>query len=423
MNLSYENRLLLCCTQPLISGDRLNEAEDIVRLPLDWEEILESTRWHGVGPLLYNGLEKIREKRLIPQIVMDELKAVYNAILARNMYLYAELSSILNEFYKQKVDVILLKGAVLAKKVYGDIGLRPMSDIDLLVKEKDLPRAEKILSMSGYLFYGSNPREWIRRNNYHIVYIHPSKNIPVEIHWYITKDSHPFQIRDIGAGIIERWWEQAEAAEIFGKKELMLRPEDLILHISLHFFMHRFVGQKGVFRSKGALIQLCDILWILKHYKDRIDWTRLGAEAEKYGAMSIICTMLWIIKEIFGDDDTFPVYLFDRAGQENPDKKIARLIEKRIFIRESDIPATLVKSKTADRLRKKIMILLEQIFPQAEIISTKYSVPLSSKKLYFYYLIHPLKLALKHRKIISEYPDIKEEVILRKWIESSGGSE
>ena len=425
MNLSNENRLLLYCAQVRIPEDRLNEAEDIVGLPLDWEEILESARWHGVAPLLYNNLKGIQKSRSIPQRVMDELRTDYNANLARNMYIYAELRNILGAFRKKGVEVILLKGAVLAKTIYGDIGLRPMSDVDLLVRKGDLPHAEKILSGLGYLFYGyNNTQEWIRENDYHIVYIHPSKNIPVEIHWHITKDSHPFRIRNIDTGIIETWWERAETAEISGNKVLMLCPEDLIFHLSHHFFKHRFVRHKGVFWNKGALIQLCDILQILKHYKDRIDWVRLISEAEKCGTDSIICTTLWIVRGILGDDDIVHDVL-NRFASGSSDREIARLIEKRIIIREGTLPAlpaTLIRSKAEDRFQKKVRILLEQIFPHPENLSKKYSVPLSSKRLYFYYLIHPLNLVLKHKKIISESPRIREEVILRKWIEESGGT-
>ena len=85
-----------------------------------------------------------------PQEVMDQLRAAYHGNLARNMYLYAELRRILEALREKDVEVIFLKGAALAKTVYGDIGLRQMSDIDILAKKEDLPKAVELLFHMGY---------------------------------------------------------------------------------------------------------------------------------------------------------------------------------------------------------------------------------------------------------------------------------
>ena len=407
------------CTQIKIPEDTLNKAEDIISLSLDWKEILESARWHGIVPLLYNNLKGLQESHFIPQEVMDELRTAYNANLARNMYIYAELNSILGAFREKEVGVIVLKGAALAKSIYGDIGLRPMGDIDILVRKEDLPHAEKIMSGLGYLFHGYRPPKWYRTNHQHISYNHPNKNILVEIHWHIANKSHPFRIRNIDTGLIERWWERANTVEISGKKVLILCPDDLIFHLCLHFLKHRFIGHKAVFGSKGALIQLCDILQTLKHYRDKINWARLKCEAEKYRVDSIIYTTLFIATETIGKHDDIFHDILNRFSPECLDKRIVRLINKRILVREDAFPAvprTLIKSQVEDSFQEKVKVLLKQIFPHPDVLSKKYSVPLPSKRLYFCYLIHPLNLLLKSGRIVSEAPRIKEDVILRKWI-------
>src|SRR3989304_7122244 len=142
MNISHENRLFLQCLQASISGNTGDKIKGVISLSLNWEEVLESAFWHGIAPLLYNNLKDIQESHLIPREVMAQLRTAYHGNLARNMYLYAELKRILETFSNKGVKVIVLKGAALAKTVYGDIGLRPMSDIDLLVKREDLPHAE-----------------------------------------------------------------------------------------------------------------------------------------------------------------------------------------------------------------------------------------------------------------------------------------
>ena len=338
MNISHENRLLLHCLQASISGNTGDKIKDVINIPLNWEEVLASAFWHGIAPLLYHNLKNISKGHCIPQEVMDQLRTAYHGNLARNMYLYAELKRILETFCDKGVKVIVLKGAALAKTVYSDIGLRQMSDVDLLVKKEDLPCAEKIMSGLDYRFQGDMPPEWYRENHQHISYVNSEKNIPVEIHWHIARKAHPLRIRIIN-DIIERWWEEAKTIEFSGSKVQILSPEDLIIHLCLHFLKHRFINQNGGFSSKGALIQLCDIFQTLKYYRDDIDWVRFKSEAEKYGIDSLMYTTLSIVREIMGEHDDVFHNALSSVRSEDLDKELVRLINKRILIREDTLPA------------------------------------------------------------------------------------
>jgi len=399
--------------------DALNKVKDIISHSFNWEEVLETAIWHGIVPLLYNNLKNIREDHLIPREIMDRLRTAYHENLARNMYLYAELRGILEALREKDVEVILLKGAALAKTVYGDIGLRPMGDIDLLVKKEALPYAEKTMHESGYHFHGDMSPEWYREVHHHISYVHPDKNILVEIHWHIAQESHPSRIRVMENEIIENWWEGAQAIEFSGNKAHILCPHDLIMHLSLHFLKHRFNDIIGVFSSKGALIQLCDIFQTLKYYKDEIDWIRLKSEAKKYGIESLIYTTLFIVREIMGEHDDVFHNAFRGFRSEDFDKELVRLIKRRILIRDDDrtrIPTTLIQSQIAHTFQEKLKILRRGIFPNPEVISKKYSLPLTSKMLYFYYVIYPFYLLLKYGKILLKISRMKEEAILNAWI-------
>src|SRR5882724_9901509 len=163
MSLSSENKLLLYCAQTKVTEYTLNEINSIISLPLNWQEVLKSASWHGVAPLVYHNLKSISG---IPQEVMDQLKGAYCGNIARNMYLYAELRRILEGFREKGLNVIVLKGAALAQSVYGDIGLRPMGDIDLLVRKEDLDCAEQIMSTLGYsTCMDIKSQEWYRHNH------------------------------------------------------------------------------------------------------------------------------------------------------------------------------------------------------------------------------------------------------------------
>lgn len=419
MNLSNGNRLLLYCARTEIPEDALDKVRDIVSRPLNWDEVLTSAFWQGIAPLLYGNLKNMQKRYLIPENVMDKLKMAYYSNVARNVCLYAELNEMVKTFHDMGVRVIVLKGMALAKTVYGDIGLRPMGDIDLLVKKEDLPHAEKIMTKLGYHFHGDIPPEWYRENHQHISYLHPDKDIPVEIHWHIARKAHLSRIRVTDTDIIEGWWEGARTIEFSGRKALMLCPDDLIMHLSLHFLKHRFISQNGSFSSKVALIQLCDIFQTLKYYRDEIDWIRLKSKTEKYGIDSPIFTTLFIVKEILGgNDDVFHNALCSFASV-SLDKKFVRLMKKRILMRDDDnpcVPNTLIQSHAAHTFREKIRILLRGVFPNPETLSRRYSISKTSKWIYLYYFINSLSLLLRHRDVMWNISRVKEEAILKRWM-------
>lgn len=423
MNLSDENRLLLYCTQTEISEAKLDQIKKLISLQLNWEKVLESAIWHGIAPLLYHNLKNLEESKLIPPEVMERLKTDHHRNVGKNLYFYAALCDVLKAFRENGIKVIVLKGAALAQTVYGNIALRPMSDIDLLVKKEDLPHAEKIMFDLGYVFEGGKPREWYIENHFHLGYFHPERTILVEVHWHIGRPSHPSRIAITDTGIIERWWERTRTVEISGMRTLVLCPDDLLLHLSLHFIKHRFIseGFKGPFTSRGALIQLCDIFQILKHYKNEFNWDRLRQEAEEYEITSLISSTLHLLGEIMDFDDIFNDG-FRVFKLQSFDKELVRLIGKRIFIIEDSIPSSFMRSLVADKFEDQAKSLVRTIFPHRDLLSKRYSLPLSSKKLYFYYLIRPFTLLLRYRRLLwrslISRDEVKEEVMLNRWINS-----
>jgi hypothetical protein len=86
-----------------------------------------------------------------------------------------------------------LKGALLGEEIYGDPGLRPSADIDLLVSPEDLPRALKLLERRGY--EPSRERPWMNG----LPLLHhaleprqeglPTIEVHWRIHWYETSFS------------------------------------------------------------------------------------------------------------------------------------------------------------------------------------------------------------------------------------------
>ncbi len=75
--------------------------------------------------------------------------AAATAVAAANLHFQSELTEIVRWFNEADVPVMLLKGAALNLTVYPRPDLRPMSDLDLLVRPGDAERALSLLKGHG----------------------------------------------------------------------------------------------------------------------------------------------------------------------------------------------------------------------------------------------------------------------------------
>jgi hypothetical protein len=152
MELSSERRLLLACAKANLSVEELERiAQELSRPDLDWNYLTAAACAHGVAPLIYHNLQRSRATRVLPPRPTETLRKSYYGNAARNSFLYGELRNVLNAFRDKRIEVIVLKGAALAETVYPNRALRPMSDIDLLVRKEKLTQVEATLLDMGYV--------------------------------------------------------------------------------------------------------------------------------------------------------------------------------------------------------------------------------------------------------------------------------
>jgi len=149
MDLSRNDELLLYCLR--VVQDETGDGRLEGLSSSDWDVVFKESRRYGVAPLLYHRLRTSHSGTPVPASAMEKLQLVYLQSSARNMHLYQELGKILERLRHDSIQVIALKGVHVAAAVYQNIALRPMEDIDLLVKQTDLLRAQEILVKQGYI--------------------------------------------------------------------------------------------------------------------------------------------------------------------------------------------------------------------------------------------------------------------------------
>lgn len=87
----------------------------------------------------------------MPSSTLDDLADAYTQVSLINKRLLDECEIVGQAFHRQGIECIVLKGADLLSRLYGVRGTRPLSDVDLLVHEQDLPAIHRLLIATGFV--------------------------------------------------------------------------------------------------------------------------------------------------------------------------------------------------------------------------------------------------------------------------------
>src|SRR5262245_24244234 len=137
----------------LAMGSARLSREEVSDPDLRWADLAAVAARQGVAPLVYRGLDALGPLETLPdgaRQLRQRCRALYVQNVARNTRLFAELERILGPLHRAGIPVILLKGAALTRPLFGDIGLRYMGDLDILVPVDARQRALAVLHTLGY---------------------------------------------------------------------------------------------------------------------------------------------------------------------------------------------------------------------------------------------------------------------------------
>jgi hypothetical protein len=337
----------------------------------DWEEIAAAAEQHGVAPLLYHTIKDCLDGLDIPQDVTEEMRRKYYVAAARNIRLYRELGKILDLLARKGIRVIVLKGTHLAETVYGNIALRFIGDVDLLVSQEDLKSVDESL-----LEAGAQPMDCnrvIAGWKFNFGYVLSESKLMVEIHWKLVGPDLPCQI-DYG-GI----WSRAQRWQLGRTEVLALAPEDLLVYVCLH-------AAKDIDRTNIRM--LYDIAEVVSYFESVLDWAAICARARQWAVSRAVYALLRLARELLGAAI---------SGEQLAALRPAEFEEQRfLFIRRHvlDGNADVNMAKTSPRfaqlltivgLNDKVSWILERVFPSRNRMAVMYPARPDSWRVYLYY--------------------------------------
>ena len=142
-------QLLLWCARAQPEPHVLAEVTTLLGQDLDWDYVTRMAELNEITPLVVHTL-RMCDPDLIPSCLSGRLDAQFYDNVARNLTLSSTLTALLDALAAQGIAAVPLKGPALAVMAYGDLSSRTFCDLDILVRRRDVERAEALLGRHGY---------------------------------------------------------------------------------------------------------------------------------------------------------------------------------------------------------------------------------------------------------------------------------
>ncbi|HST10227.1 MAG TPA: nucleotidyltransferase family protein [Terriglobales bacterium] len=270
--------LVACCAVERTRASAAN-FQTLVENDFDWPRLFRLAEHHGVTPLIYQALQNCTLPA--PPAMLDELRNRYERNTRKNLQFTAELFRILDCLDKNSIPTIPMKGPVLAETVYRDLALRDFSDLDVLVRRKDVLKAKAALGVLGYAantqLSEAEERAYLA-TGYEYTFDGPAGRNLLEIQWDILPR---FYAVDFDC---DAFFERSQTVTLCGRAVRSLSVEDLLLTLCVHAAKHAWV----------RLHWLRDIAGALESHPHPIDWADFQRRARELGISRMVGVSLML---------------------------------------------------------------------------------------------------------------------------------
>jgi hypothetical protein len=243
-------------TQELLLQAALQDPEAGHRALQLWRRKIDGRRLdagvHRLFPLVYRNLgNHWREDPFLAS-----LQAVYRKTWSQNRIRLRTLRDFLMRFQDEGIDAMVLKGCALILLAYRDTGVRPMTDLDLLVRPEAARRAVQCLHAWGWKSSLDHPELLmeIRHGDEFVA----ADGQRVDLHWNLLQEC-------CGPGSNDEFWRQAIPCDIGGTACKALCAADQLLHVIVH-------------GARWSLVQpvswVADATVLIRTAGTTIDWDR-----------------------------------------------------------------------------------------------------------------------------------------------------
>jgi hypothetical protein len=370
--------LLLLCSRGDEAAQR--RAGEFARSgSFDWEYVARLAHRHAVSPLLYRALQTFA-RGAAPEQVRKALHEKYRANAARNLLLAGELLRLSGLFESERTGLLAYKGPALAVAAYGDLSLRRFVDLDIIVRERDVERAAKLLRDSGYAPQGLTPEQEaaLARTQHNIAYARDGGRLIVELHRDVASKDFADVTFDEGA------WARAMRVPLLGGAVSAPSAEDLLLALCVH-------GAKHLWER---LAWVCDVAGLVNS-RAELDWRAVFERAAAARVERMLLLGLRLARGLA--DASLPEEVWRKVEEDEAVARLSTDAAARMFDGEEYAPASFLRSvgfnlRARRRARERLRYFRFILTPTDGDLA---ALALPARLSFVYYLLRPFRLLLK----------------------------
>lgn len=373
LNIRDEERLLIDLCRLEFSERHVKEISLLVAVIKDWEYFRMLANAHGVAALVWSNLEKHKLSAGIPDNVSAILRGSLLKSLSRNTFNTESLADALRLLNAEKIKTVLLKGMALENSVYGNAGLRQMSDVDILIMKEECIRARDILMQNGY---ESLP---VKSIFHKAILAYTGKHLPSLLKNGTSIEIHHELFGGNNNALTRLFYETSFEVTIKEEKAWIAQPQILFLYLVKHLYLHE-MNNESQLRLYTDLVVLLE-----KHYEEIINPDLLNLATES-GMQEILANHLeplrlfweisfpgWMnefITKNLKPDSLNKFLFFLKSPKDNPS------LDKPGFYRHviTDIPG----------FHRKLLFVLGDIFPSVSFMKNRYKCTSTMRVLMYY---------------------------------------
>jgi len=341
----------------LLSGLKpLPAAREAVAQIVNWERFVWLANEHGVAGFVKQNLKALELTSLLPPTEYQKLRNQAFKGVVRNSFIMTALAEATTVLNGAGIIPVLLKGTALEGTVYGNSGLRPLTDADILLSPEECLKGWSLLQKHGF-----EPLPF-KSPLYKLIPLYIGKHLPSLIKGGFSLEIHHSLFWGNGSHLTEKLIsESLEPTPGTGYR---------VPGTGLHFLYLVSHLAKHELNSESQLRLYNDLAGMLNHYGAKGVIDEAMVYAREAGMEEVVKTKLAILHRYLGValPDGIDYVLSAKAEASflsflaNPKNNVP--VNKQKFYRES--------VRAVRGLHRKIIYLVGDIFPGFRFMKKRY---------------------------------------------------
>lgn len=372
-DISNEESLLIGLCRLEFSSEQAGKLRTLASGIKKWKYLADLVNAHGVAALVYHNLEKLGIIQYVSQDVEDFLRNALMMSMSRNAYHLNEMNEVLKILNNAGIKTILLKGLALEITVYGNTGLRQMTDVDILIRREDCLKARDLLIAKGF---SSLP---VKSPLHKIILTHTGKHLPSLIKNGFSVEIHHELFGSGKSSLTNMLYDKSVEYQINSERAFIPGAQIFFLYLVRHLFLH----EKN---NESQLRLYTDLVVLIEKFGDSIINTDLLLLAEMGGMSNTLFCKLESLRNMWGM--LFPGWLNELIDREHDQVNRDKFI---FFLRSPKNNPVIDKAwlyryniREIPGIHRKLIYILGDLFPSISFMKKRYKCRNGWKALFYY---------------------------------------